>query len=378
MSLAAILWAMKAAPCADTTEKTILISMAERADEDGCASFPSMRSLAEDALCDEKTAERKVKNLVARGLLALGDQRAAQYIDKRYRPKVYDLLIPFNWFSDIKDVNERRARVGRAPVTPRSRPDIAPAPPRRVRSDKGTPRRKKTSSALPQDSKPPREEEFRGDTQSPLLDDVQGGLSVPFRGDSQSRSGGTERPPNLSYEPALEPEEMAPQAARDAPTVAERPAVGSRDAGARERAGGGSAASVGSSMVPGPRVDMRPVREAVAPDLAALLPQPWPAVVAADVAAALRGGPTVGHERTIEQVAARVADRWYTHGYAQALIEGRPIRRPVGVLRALIAPPTCTAPRCEDGEDIDTHAVCRLCVERDADHAAERKPLRAV
>jgi hypothetical protein len=128
VSLDPILWALKDAPVGDVYERAILTVLAETADDDGCGAFPSVATVAERAMCSERQAARVIKDLVTRGLLGLGDPAAASYIDPRYRPIVYDLMIPYDWFSNVERINEYRLRKGRKPLIPADRPAI-PAPP---------------------------------------------------------------------------------------------------------------------------------------------------------------------------------------------------------------------------------------------------------
>ncbi|MET7816269.1 helix-turn-helix domain-containing protein [Streptomyces sp. NPDC005395] len=166
------LWATHDSPVKDTTERLILIALADKADADGCNTFPSKKTIAKVALCDEKTVQRKLGDLRKRKLIDYGDQEAARYIEKRYRPKVYDMLIPYSWYGPerITRVNAERAGKGLPPLTPENRPPIADAPERTVRSDKGKPRPKKATAGKAK----------------------QGGQTVPPR----SGAGGTDNPPS--------------------------------------------------------------------------------------------------------------------------------------------------------------------------------------
>lgn len=177
-------WVVYYAPVRTQTEKLVLLALAHRTDDDGCDGYKSKPTLAQAAMCDPKTVQRTLNDLKGRGVIKFGDQAVAAYIDVRYRPKVYDIQIPYSWFSaaQMAQVNEERARKGRLPLRPEDRPDLAPAPERVARSDKGTkvPQRRPHSLG-------PREEaeegsETRGDSESPLPE-------TP-RGDSESQSGG--------------------------------------------------------------------------------------------------------------------------------------------------------------------------------------------
>lgn len=175
MSFEAVLWATSDAPIADVNEFAVLVMLAEKADPDGCNTFPSRPTVASRTRVDSRTVLRCLQRLEERSLIAKGDQRAAEYIRADRRPVVYDLLIPYSWFPNIERINKERQERGRAPLTPADRPDIS-APPEKVRrSDLG----KKRSTS-------------RGVSQSPRKTNGQNGHGVsvsPPRGVSQSGAG---------------------------------------------------------------------------------------------------------------------------------------------------------------------------------------------
>lgn len=212
MSLDPILWALKDAPVADSLERLVLVTLAERAARaDGSASFPSRDTIADTVLADPKTVQRILQRLVKRGLIAKGDQSAARYIRADRRPVVYDLLIPYSWFPNPARMNAERAQAGLPPLTPKDRPDIALAPERKRRSDVGKPRPKK---------------EQRGDCESPRPES-HGGTDSPSRGDSESRTGGLRDP---RYSPMNHPEEPLSH-----PAVDDEPAARVEPQGEREK-----------------------------------------------------------------------------------------------------------------------------------------------
>ncbi|MGA4960265.1 helix-turn-helix domain-containing protein [Streptomyces lavendulocolor] len=201
MSLLPILWAMKSAPVADAEERAILIAMAESAWSDGTDAFQSKKTIAEIAAIDPKTVQRRLKALVERGVIALGNQAAAAYIPEYYRPTVYDLMIPFSWFPDIDQVNSERKGRSKPPLTPESRPDLAPAPPRKYRADKGKRRPKKL--AVPIEGG---DYQGGGDYKSPGDTPSQSGQGVgttsPGGGDYKSQTRGLQDPqPSPAYPP---------------------------------------------------------------------------------------------------------------------------------------------------------------------------------
>ncbi|MFC8277804.1 helix-turn-helix domain-containing protein [Streptomyces sp. NPDC057271] len=182
MSFEAVLWATSDAPIASVNEFAVLTMLAEKADPDGCNAFPSRPTIAARTKVDPKTVLRCFQALEARGLIAEGDQRAAEYIRADRRPVVYDLLIPYSWFPNIDRINKERQERGRPPLTRSTRPDIAPAPAKKQRSDKGKPRAKKQAAD--------QQESSRGDSKSPRDEDGYGVTLSPPRGDSQSATGG--------------------------------------------------------------------------------------------------------------------------------------------------------------------------------------------
>lgn len=134
-------WASEAAPVADVYERAILNKLATRANDDGCGAWPSVPSMARAALCDTETARRKLRAMQKRGLIGLGDQRLVSHYRADRRPRVYDLLIPADWYSDqqLTKVNTQRAEEGLPPLTAHNRPPLETAPTRRQRADTGKP-----------------------------------------------------------------------------------------------------------------------------------------------------------------------------------------------------------------------------------------------
>ncbi|TMR88307.1 helix-turn-helix domain-containing protein [Nonomuraea basaltis] len=212
-------WAMHYAPVKSPTEKLVLVDLAHRTDDDGCDAYKSKATLADGAMCDPKTVQRTLRDLEERGLIKLGDQSVAAYIDVRYRPVVYDIQIPYSWYSaaQMEQLNSERARKGRPPLQPDDRPDLPPAPKRASRSDKGTkvPQRR-PHSLRPRDQQ---EEgsEVRGDSQSPLPETPRGdsesqpgGIVNPARGDSQSPNSPRELPSDNSSFQEMPPSSASP------------------------------------------------------------------------------------------------------------------------------------------------------------------------
>lgn len=146
MSWLAIAWAEKA-PVADVYERCILTLMAHRAKSDGTGAHPSIPTMAEYAMCEDTSIKRRIRALQERRVIAPGDQTIAAYIDARYRPRVWDLLIPFSWYGPtVKlEVNQERLERGLPPLDDVARPPLLPPPPRKVRADSGVPRQRVTT-----------------------------------------------------------------------------------------------------------------------------------------------------------------------------------------------------------------------------------------
>lgn len=146
-----VIWAMKHAPVADALERLILIAMADAADPDGCNSYRSYRShmlIAKDV--DEATIRRRQRAMAKRGLIRPDTSPAsARYlkIPKNRRPPRWEICIPYSWWTDEMraELQEERADRGLPPLTPQTRPDLAPAPPKKPRADKGKPNPKRGS-----------------------------------------------------------------------------------------------------------------------------------------------------------------------------------------------------------------------------------------
>lgn len=130
MSFFAQAWAEKA-PVANVYERAILTLLAHRASgKDGSGAFPSQGSMAEFACCSDRQVRNVLTAMQERKLIARGDDRL---VINRYpagrRPQVWDLLIPYKWFSDDQreEIDAERALLGKDPLTPDERPPIAPA-----------------------------------------------------------------------------------------------------------------------------------------------------------------------------------------------------------------------------------------------------------
>lgn len=151
-----IIWALKHAPVVDAIERAILLVIADHGDADGCDCWPSVPTMAKAALVDNRTAQRRRDGLMARGVIRRqpGPPPARWLtIPPHKRTLVLEVMIPYSWWSDAQreDINKRREEKGRPLLTPEMRPDLAPAPAKTVRSDKGkkNPKRKRKKETPP-------------------------------------------------------------------------------------------------------------------------------------------------------------------------------------------------------------------------------------
>jgi hypothetical protein len=147
MSLDPILWALKDAPAKDVEERAVLTIMAEAADEDGCNSYLSQATIAKRSLLADRTVRRRLEAMEDRGLIARGDQEAVARFPADRRPVVWNIQIPYSWFSNIARTNEFRASRNRPPITPQDRPDLGAAPEAKRRVDVGRSRTKGDNDA---------------------------------------------------------------------------------------------------------------------------------------------------------------------------------------------------------------------------------------
>lgn len=82
--------------------------------------------------------------------------------------------------------------------------------------------------------------------------------------------------------------------------------------------------------------------------------------------------------RTVQQLGARIQQRWIDHGYARRFYNGE-LDNLVGAACAMVRPLKkgdkygCANPRCENGMDLDREDDCRECAIRHVDQKADRE-----
>ncbi|RAN13242.1 hypothetical protein A3838_33740 [Streptomyces badius] len=133
MSLYPVLWAIDHAPVYDAEERAVLVALVVKGDFDGMNCFRSYPTLAAAARVDSKTAGRKCRAMESRGILRRQEKHRSRVwlsIPKEQRPVIWEVMIPAEWWSaaQLESINEQRAGLGRAAITPQTRPALAPAP----------------------------------------------------------------------------------------------------------------------------------------------------------------------------------------------------------------------------------------------------------
>jgi hypothetical protein len=95
VSVQSMSWALEQSDIVDATARYVLLCLANYADKNGKAAFPSATSLSEDSGLSVRTVRYKLDHLLEVGAICLGNQSiAAAYIDRHdRRPIVYDLCI---------------------------------------------------------------------------------------------------------------------------------------------------------------------------------------------------------------------------------------------------------------------------------------------
>lgn len=102
-----------------STEKLVLIGLADHANHDGTGAWPSVATLAEYADVTERTVQRCLRSLEDKGLIQKGDQRHVQHVRADKRPTVYDVTL------DRGDVYVAPQLDGVTPVSERGDTSVA-------------------------------------------------------------------------------------------------------------------------------------------------------------------------------------------------------------------------------------------------------------
>jgi hypothetical protein len=134
---------------ADVYERVLLMSLAQRASPDGTGCYPAVATLARASMSSTRTIQRRLTQLAERGIIRLGDQAKVSYLPAGKRPTVWDLMVPYDWYSaaQMEKVQLWRAENNLPPLRPEDRPPLPPVEPaRKRRSDSGKSRPRKRTA----------------------------------------------------------------------------------------------------------------------------------------------------------------------------------------------------------------------------------------
>jgi hypothetical protein len=209
-------WAEEA-PTTSVYERVILLMLAYRAKPDGTEAWPGRPRMARTANCDVKTIDRHLAALQRRGVIKRGNQAVVAHLSPASRPVVYDLQIPYDWYSaaQLKRVNEDRVERGLGPLERAQRPNLKAAPARKSRRDKGVPRPKRRRRPDPVHDQPGHTDHGltvppMDNADTPDFQSGQRGLSVPEDGTDSPVARDSESPKPPGDQPGLDPEDQPP------------------------------------------------------------------------------------------------------------------------------------------------------------------------
>jgi hypothetical protein len=93
MSIKVTSWALNDAPVDDPVLVLVLVAMAERANDDGTATYQSVATIAHKARISVRTCQTRLRQLEEAGLIRRGDQEFTAHLKAGQRPVVYDLAV---------------------------------------------------------------------------------------------------------------------------------------------------------------------------------------------------------------------------------------------------------------------------------------------
>ena len=93
MSVAAISWVLSSAPVDDPCSMMVLVALADRADSDGSASYPSVETIAQRSRSSVRTVHRRLAELERAGVIRRGDQGLVAHFRADHRPVVWDIVM---------------------------------------------------------------------------------------------------------------------------------------------------------------------------------------------------------------------------------------------------------------------------------------------
>lgn len=89
------------------TDLVVLYALAERAHDDGTASWPSQEWIAHRARCSDRTVRRALAGLEERGIIRRGDQRLTAHLTLRRKPVVWDLDLSLKRSDSVTGQDDR-------------------------------------------------------------------------------------------------------------------------------------------------------------------------------------------------------------------------------------------------------------------------------
>lgn len=93
MSIKVTSWALNDAPVEDPVLVLVLVAMAERANDDGTATYQSVSTIAHKARISVRTCHTRLRQLEEAGLIRRGNQDFTAHLKANNRPVVYDLAV---------------------------------------------------------------------------------------------------------------------------------------------------------------------------------------------------------------------------------------------------------------------------------------------
>ncbi len=115
MSIDATIWAWSAS-VSKSSERLVLLSLADRADEN-CLCYPSMERLSNDTLLDIKTVKKVVTDLIDKGFVVdTGDRKGSTQRVRVLR------LVGVSKREDKRDQKRNDSKIGMNPILPTNEP----------------------------------------------------------------------------------------------------------------------------------------------------------------------------------------------------------------------------------------------------------------
>lgn len=93
MSIKVTSWALNEAPVDDPVLVLVLVAMAERANDDGTATYQSVATIAKKARVSPRTCHTRLRQLEEMGLIRRGNQDFTAHLKANNRPVVYDIAV---------------------------------------------------------------------------------------------------------------------------------------------------------------------------------------------------------------------------------------------------------------------------------------------